>query len=128
VTRAGLVERRRSFALAGSVGTATNVAVIPYAKEKGTADNPRRRVVEVLRRTEHLSIASGLWLVRRLQRGVCVGELGLKRVALLWENDELGRSAKHGFDIFMQAKGIAAAESVPFEVKTHRFQPAYPPT
>ena len=35
-------------------------------------------------------------------------DLKLKKIALLWENDELGRSAKRGFDLYMASQKISA--------------------
>src|SRR5690606_39664745 len=52
-----------------------------------------------------------------------VNELNSKKVALLWENDELGRSAKRGFDLYMSGLGMEPAESIPFEVRNTDFTP-----
>ena len=45
------------------------------------------------------------------------------RDALLWENDELGRSAKRGFDLHLANEKKEAAESIPFEVRNTDFTP-----
>jgi branched-chain amino acid transport system substrate-binding protein len=50
-------------------------------------------------------------------------DLKAKKIALLWENDELGRSAKRGFDLFMASRNATPAESLSFEVTTTDFSP-----
>ena len=119
-----LVEENKIFALAAPVGTAQSVAVIPYAKEVGlpmigpiggaTALFAERLVFPLLP-DYGWSAASNL--------DYAFNGLGAGRVALLWENDELGRSAKRGFDLLMAANKKQAAESIPFEVRSTDFTP-----
>lgn len=119
-----LVEEDKIFALAAPVGTAQSVAVIPYAKEVGlpvigpiggaTALFAERLVFPLLP-DYGWSAASNL--------DFAVNELNSKKVALLWENDELGRSAKRGFDLHMSGLGMEPAESIPFEVRNTDFTP-----
>lgn len=119
-----LVEENRIFALAAATGTAQSVAVIPYAKEVGlpmigpiggaTALFSERLVFPLLP-DYGWSAASNLeyaW-----------DGLKASRVALLWENDELGRSAKRGFDLLMSTRRKEPAESLPFEVRNTDFTP-----
>ncbi|UXS05488.1 ABC transporter substrate-binding protein [Agrobacterium tumefaciens] len=119
-----LVEEDGAFALSAPVGTATNVAAIPYAKEKkvpmiGPIGGASAFFVEPnvfpLLPDYGWSAASNL--------DYAVKDLGLKKIALLWENDELGKSAKRGFDLYMKELGLEPAESVPFDVKTTSFSP-----
>lgn len=119
-----LVDDDGAFALSAPVGTATNVAVIPYAKEKnlpmiGPIGGASAFFVEPnvfpLLPDYGWSAASNL--------DYAVNDLKLKKIALLWENDELGKSAKRGFDLYMKELGLEAAESVPFDVKTTSFSP-----
>lgn len=119
-----LVEEDGAFALAAPVGTATNVAAIPYAKEKkipmiGPIGGASAFFVEPnvfpLLPDYGWSAASNV--------DYAVKDLGLKKIALLWENDELGKSAKRGFDLYMKEVGLEPAESVPFDVKTTSFSP-----
>ncbi|MCK6453125.1 MAG: ABC transporter substrate-binding protein [Alphaproteobacteria bacterium] len=119
-----LAEETKIFALVAPVGTATSVAVIPYTKEKGLP------VIGPIGGSSKLFVEPHIFALlpdyawsAASNAEYALGGLGLKRLALLWENDELGRSAKRGFDLYMQAKGIAAVESVPFEVKTTDFSP-----
>ncbi|HYG42983.1 MAG TPA: ABC transporter substrate-binding protein [Bordetella sp.] len=119
-----LVEEDKIFALAAPVGTAQSVAVIPYAKEQGlpmigpiggaTALFAERLVFPLLP-DYGWSAASNL--------DYAFNDLHASRVALLWENDELGRSAKRGFDLLLQTRKQKAAESIPFEIRSTDFTP-----
>lgn len=119
-----LVEENKIFALAAPVGTAQSVAVIPYAKEVGlpmigpiggaTALFAERLVFPLLP-DYGWSAASNL--------DYALTDLKASRVALLWENDELGRSGKRGFDLHLANLKGAAAESIPFEVRNTDFTP-----
>ncbi|MBS0342794.1 MAG: ABC transporter substrate-binding protein [Proteobacteria bacterium] len=119
-----LVEENKVFALAAPVGTAQSVAVIPYAKEVGlpmigpiggaTALFSERLVFPLLP-DYGWSAAANL--------DYALSDLKAARVALLWENDELGRSAKRGFDLHLENLKKEAAESIPFEVRNTDFTP-----
>lgn len=119
-----LVEENKIFALTAATGTAQSVAVIPYAKEVGlpmigpiggaTALFSERLVFPLLP-DYGWSAASNL--------DYAVSGLNAKRVALLWENDELGRSAKRGFDQHMATLKMEPVESIPFEVRNTDFTP-----
>jgi len=119
-----LVEENKIFALAAPVGTAQCTAVIPYAKEVGlpmlgpiggASALFAERLVFPLLPDYGWSAASNL--------DYAFNDLKASRVALLWENDELGRSAKRGFDLLMAAGKKEAAESIPFEVRSTDFTP-----
>jgi branched-chain amino acid transport system substrate-binding protein len=119
-----LVEENKIFALTAATGTAQSVAVIPYAKEVGlpmigpiggaTALFAERLVFPLLP-DYGWSAASNL--------DYAVTGLKASRVALLWENDELGRSAKRGFELHLETLKKEAAESIPFEVRNTDFTP-----
>ena len=119
-----LVEETKIFALTAATGTAQSVAVIPYAKEVGlpmigpiggaTALFSERLVFPLLP-DYGWSAASNL--------DYALGGLKAERVALLWENDELGRSAKRGFDLHLANLKKDAVESIPFEVRNTDFSP-----
>lgn len=119
-----LVEENHIFALSAPVGTAQSVAVIPYAKEVGlpmigpiggaTALFSERLVFPLLP-DYGWSAASNL--------DYAVNDLKAERVGLLWENDELGRSAKRGFDMQMDILNLEPVESIPFEVRNTDFTP-----
>lgn len=119
-----LAEESKVFALAAPVGTAQSVAVIPYAKEIGlpmigpiggaTALFSERLVFPLLP-DYGWSAAANL--------DYALADLKAQRVALLWENDELGRSAKRGFELHLGTVKKEAAESIPFEVRNTDFTP-----
>jgi ABC-type branched-subunit amino acid transport system substrate-binding protein len=119
-----MVEEDKIFALAAPVGTAQSVAVLPYAKEIGlpvigpiggaTALFSERLVFPLLP-DYGWSAASNL--------DYALTDLKASRVALLWENDELGRSGKRGFDLHLGGLKKDAAESIPFEVRNTDFTP-----
>lgn len=119
-----LVEETKIFALVAAVGTATNVAVIPYAKEKGLPMiGPIGGSSKFFVEPNIFPLLPDYGWSAASNADYALSELKLKHLALLWENDELGRSAKRGFDLFMHSKGIEPAASVPFEVKTTDFSP-----
>jgi branched-chain amino acid transport system substrate-binding protein len=119
-----LVEENHIFALVAAVGTATNVAVIPYAKETGLAMiGPIGGASAFFAEPNIFPLLPDYGWSAASNAEFAINDLKLKKIALLWENDELGRSAKRGFDLFMEANKIAPAESVPFEVKTTDFTP-----
>ncbi|VTU18840.1 Leucine-, isoleucine-, valine-, threonine-, and alanine-binding protein precursor [Variovorax sp. PBL-H6] len=119
-----LVEENKIFALTAATGTAQSVAVIPYAKEiglpmigpiGGASALFSERLVFPLLPDYGWSAAANLdyaWT-----------DLKASRVALLWENDELGRSAKRGLDLHMASSKKEPAESIPFEVRNTDFTP-----
>jgi branched-chain amino acid transport system substrate-binding protein len=119
-----LVEENKIFALTAATGTAQSVAVLPYAKEVGlpmigpiggASALFSERLVFPLLPDYGWSAASNL--------DYAFSGLNASRVALLWENDELGRSAKRGFDLYMEAHKKQPAESIPFEVRSTDFTP-----
>lgn len=119
-----LVEENHIFALVAAVGTATNVAVIPFAKESGLAMiGPVGGASAFFAEPNIFPLLPDYGWSAASNAEFALNELKLQKIALLWENDELGRSAKRGFDLFMEASKVAAVESVPFEVKTTDFTP-----
>lgn len=119
-----LVEESKIFALAAPVGTATNVAVIPYAKEIGLPMiGPIGGASAFFAEPNIFPLLPDYGWSAASNAEFALGELKLKKIALLWENDELGRSAKRGFDLYLGDRKIEPAESIPFEVKTTDFTP-----
>lgn len=118
-----LVEESKVFALAAPIGTAQSVAVIPYAKEVGlpmiapiggaTALFSEKLVFPLLP-DYGWSAASNLDFV--------LGHpLQASRVGLVWQNDEVGRSAKRGFDAHIASRKKEPVESIPFEIRNTDF-------
>ena len=121
-----LVEENKIFALAAAVGTAQCVAVIPYAKEVGlpmigpiggASALFAERLVFPLLPDYGWSAAANL--------EYAFDGLKASKVALLWENDELGRSAKRGFDMHLRfpksgAGGIDPVRSSQYRLHSPR--------
>ena len=119
-----LVEDDGAFALAAPVGTATNVAVIPYAKEKNLpVIGPIGGASAFFVEPNVFPLLPDYGWSAAANVDYAFKDLGLKKIALLWENDELGKSAKRGFDLYMKELGVAPVESIPFDVKTTSFSP-----
>lgn len=119
-----LVEEDKIFALVASVGTATNVAVVPYAKEVGLAMlGPIGGASIFFSEPNVFPLLPDYGWSAASNAEFALKSLKLEKIALLWENDELGRSAKRGFDLYMGEQKVAPAESVSFEVKTTDFTP-----
>lgn len=119
-----MVEDDGIFALSASIGTATNVAVLPYASEIGLpVVSPIGGASAFFVEPNVFPLLPDYGWSAASNVDYAVNELGLEKIALLWENDELGKSAKRGFDAYMQHLGIEPVESVPFDVKTTSFSP-----
>ena len=119
-----LVEDDKIFALVASVGTATNVAVVPYAKEIGLAMlGPIGGASAFFSEPNIFPLLPDYGWSAAANAEFALNDLKLGKIALLWENDELGRSAKRGFELYMNERKVAPAESVSFEVKTTDFTP-----
>jgi branched-chain amino acid transport system substrate-binding protein len=117
-----LVEEDKIFALSAAVGTATNVAVIPYAKEVGLPIvGPVGGASAFFVEPNVFAILPDYGWSAAADVDYAVKDLGLKKIALLWENDELGKSAKRGFDAYMKSVNMEPSESVSFDVKTASF-------
>ncbi len=119
-----MVEEDKIFSLVASVGTATNVAVIPYAKEAGLPMlGPIGGASAFFAEPNIFPLLPDYGWSAASNAEYALKDLKLDKIALLWENDELGRSAKRGFDLYMAEQKVAPAESVSFEVKTTDFTP-----
>ena len=119
-----LVEDDKIFALVASVGTATNVAVVPYAKEIGlTMLGPIGGASMFFSEPNIFPLLPDYGWSAAANAEFALKDLNLDKVAILWENDELGRSAKRGFDLYMNEQKVTPTESVSFEVKTTDFTP-----
>ena len=119
-----LVEDNNIFALVVAVGTATNVAVIPYAKEKGLP------MIGPLGGSSRFFVEPGVFPLQpdygwssAASAEYALEDLGKKRIALVWQNDDLGRSAKRGFDVYLKSKNITPVESISIDVRTVDFAP-----
>ncbi|QYY33837.1 ABC transporter substrate-binding protein (plasmid) [Cupriavidus pinatubonensis] len=119
-----LVEEHNVFALAAPIGTAQSVAVIPYAKEVGLPMiGPVGGATALFSEPLVFPLLPDYTWSAAANLDYAVSDLKATRVALLWENDELGRSAKRGFELHLSNLKRSAAESIPFEVRNTDFTP-----
>ena len=119
-----LVEDDKIFALAAAVGTATNMAVIPYAKETKLAMiGPIGGASAFFSEPNVFPLLPDYGWSAASDAEYALQTLKLKKIALLWENDELGRSAKRGFDLYMASQKATPVEELSFEVTTTDFSP-----
>lgn len=119
-----MVDDEGIFALSAAVGTATNVAVIPYTKEVGLPMiSPIGGASAFFVEPNIFPLLPDYGWSAASNVDYAVNDLGHDKIALLWENDELGRSAKRGFDAYMEELGLEPAASVSFDVKTTNFSP-----
>ncbi|MET3599844.1 ABC transporter substrate-binding protein [Martelella mangrovi] len=119
-----MVEDDGIFALSAPIGTATNVAVLPYAREVGLpVVGPIGGASAFFVEPTVFPLLPDYGWSAASNVDYAVNTLGHKKIALLWENDELGKSAKRGFDAYMAELGLEPVESIPFDVKTTSFSP-----
>ncbi|MBB4303250.1 branched-chain amino acid transport system substrate-binding protein [Rhodobium orientis] len=119
-----MVEDDGIFALSAPIGTATNVAVLPYAREVGLpVVGPIGGASAFFVEPTVFPLLPDYGWSAASNLDYAISDLGLTKVALLWENDELGKSAQRGVDAYMAKAGKELAESVPFDVKTTNFSP-----
>lgn len=119
-----LVEENKIFALAAPVGTAQTQAVIPYAKEIGLPMvGPVGGASALFTELLSFPLLPDYGWSAASNVDYALKALGVSRVALLWENDELGRSAKRGFELYLEGAKKQAVESIPFEVRNTDFTP-----
>src|SRR5258708_30755111 len=110
-----LVEENHIFALVAAVGTATNVAVIPYAKETGLAMiGPIGGASAFFAEPNIFPLLPDYGWSAASNAEFALNDLKLQKIALLWENDELGRSAKRRLALVIGASHVAPVESCPF--------------
>lgn len=119
-----LVEENNVFALAAPIGTAQTQAVLPYAKDVGLPMiGPIGGASALFSERLSFPLLPDYGWSAASNLDYALNGLSMKRVALLWENDELGRSAKRGFEQYLAGAKIEAAESIPFEVRNTDFSP-----
>ncbi|MDT0683025.1 ABC transporter substrate-binding protein [Roseicyclus sp. F158] len=119
-----LVEDDGIFALSAPIGTATNVAVLPYAREVGLpVVGPIGGASAFFVEPNVFPLLPDYGWSAASNAEYAVNDLGLTKIALLWENDELGKSAQRGIESYMEEAGMELVESVPFDVKTTSFSP-----
>lgn len=112
-----LVEQDQVFAIVGGLGTPTSLAVLDYLVERGVpfvyqasgvsafAFPPKRTV---------FAVQPNYTVEGRIIARYAVETLGVRRLAILYENDDVGKEGLAGVEEYMKAKGLELAAAIPF--------------
>ncbi|WP_108663238.1 ABC transporter substrate-binding protein [Acuticoccus kandeliae] len=112
-----LVDNDDVFALVASNGTAPNVAVIPYARSKNLpVIAPSGGSPKIIAQPNMFPLLPDYALSAASSAQYALDNLGKEKIALIWENDELGRRAKYGLELFLDSRGLAPVADVSFDV------------
>jgi len=114
-----LVEDDDIFALVASNGTATNVAVIPYTRSKNLpVIAPSGGSPKIIAQPHMFPLLPDYALSSAASAQYALDVLKKQKIALIWENDELGRRAKFGLELFLKSRDLAPTVDVSFDVAT----------
>ncbi|MEM6343032.1 MAG: ABC transporter substrate-binding protein [Bacteroidota bacterium] len=114
-----LVEDEQAFALIGGLGTNTGMAVLPYIESQGIpwvspgsgssawSDPPKARIFATFGRY----VDEAPKLVRYV-----LDSLASKKIAIVYQNDDFGRSAEQAAQKSLQAYDIKAVTTVSYEL------------
>ncbi|WP_457093569.1 ABC transporter substrate-binding protein [Microvirga sp. P5_D2] len=112
-----LVENDDVFALVVSNGTATNIAIIPYARSKKLpVIAPSGGSPKLIAEANMFPLLPDYALSAASSAQYAVDELKKTKIALVWSNDELGRRAKFGLELYLKSKNLQMATDVSFDV------------
>lgn len=116
-----LVENDKVFAIVGGIGTTTSAAVLPYAQEVGLPVITVGGAPAFYSASNFFTLVpSYVWEAGTLAE-FALGGLKSKKIGLLWQNDELGRTGKLGMETYLQSVGGKLAVQLPIDVKTTDF-------
>lgn len=116
-----LVENEKIFAIIGGIGTTTTSAVLPYAQEIGLPVIAVGGAPAFYTASNIFTLVpSYMWEAGTLAEHALSG-LQAKKIGLLWQNDELGRTGKLGMETYLQSVGAKMAVDLPIDVKTTDF-------
>ena len=117
-----LVEDDKVFALVASNGTAQNVAIIPFAKQHNLpVVGPSGGSPKLFAEPNIFPLLPDYALSASKCAEYALGVLKKDKIALLWENDELGRSAKRGIDLYLKSLGKETVVDASFNVRSTDF-------
>lgn len=112
-----MVENDNVFALVASNGTATNIAIIPYARSKGlpviapSGGSPR-----IIAEANMFPLLPDYALSAASSVRYAVDVLKEDKIALIWQNDELGRRAKLGAETYLKSRSLELTADASFDV------------
>lgn len=117
-----LVDRDEVFAIVSTLGTVTNLAVLPFLKQRGVPIiNPAGGHLN-LNKPKDKNVFGILPLSSEIGESMAdyaVGKLGAKRVAIFFQNDQFGKDQRDGAVEYLKKKGmtpVAEASYVPSDV------------
>lgn len=117
-----LVDRDEVFAIVSTLGTVTNLAVLPFLKQRGVPIiNPAGGHLD-LNKPKDKNVFGILPLSSEIGASMAdyaVAKLGAKRVAIFFQNDQFGKDQRDGAVEYLKKKGmtpVAEASYVPSDV------------
>ncbi|HEV7337523.1 MAG TPA: ABC transporter substrate-binding protein [Bosea sp. (in: a-proteobacteria)] len=117
-----LIEEDQVFALVASNGTAQNVAVIPVAKQHNLPIvGPSGGSPKLVAEPNIFPLLPDYALSAAACTEYSVDVLKKDKIALLWENDELGRAAKRGIDLYLSSLNKQTVVDASFNVRSTDF-------
>ncbi|HLG87749.1 MAG TPA: ABC transporter substrate-binding protein [Alphaproteobacteria bacterium] len=117
-----LVDRDGVFALVSTLGTVTNLAVLPFLAQRGVPIVNPAGGHALLNRPTDKNVFGILPLSSEIGQSMAefaTGKLGAKRVAIFFQNDQFGKDQRDGADAALKALGlhaVAEASYVPSDV------------
>lgn len=119
-----LVEDDKIFALVASIGTAQNIAVIPYARSiKLPIVAPVGGSPKLVAEPNIFPLLPDYALSGSASCEFALNDLKKKKIALLWVNDEVGRGAKRGIDLYLKSLNMETVADASFNYSTTDFSP-----
>jgi len=117
-----LVDRDEVFAIVSTLGTVTNVAVLPFLAQRGVpVINPAGGHL-LLNKPKDRNVFGILPLSSEVGESMAdyaLNRLGAKRVAIFFQNDQFGKDQRDGAVEFLRKKGVtpvAEASYVPSDI------------
>jgi branched-chain amino acid transport system substrate-binding protein len=117
-----LIEDDKVFALVASNGTAQNVAIIPLAKQHNLPIvGPSGGSPKLVAEPNIFPLLPDYALSGSACTEYALNVLKKDKIALLWENDELGRAAKRGIDLYLKSVNKETIVDASFNVRSTDF-------
>jgi len=117
-----LVEQNDVFALVCNQGTPTNVAASKYLKGTDVpVVGPTEGYPPLAKLPNYFVLMPNYSWEAGLATEYAIKDMGIKKVGILYENDDLGTPAKEGAAAVLKAHGMKAVATVPFDVNTVDF-------
>lgn len=117
-----LVEQDHVFALVCNQGTPTNVAAAKYLKGTNVpVVGPTEGYPPLAKLRNYFVLMPNYSWEAGLATRYAIKHLGIKKVGILYENDDLGTPAKKGAIAVLKANGMKPVATVPFNVNTVDF-------